>query len=236
MLAQMPYAVIFSAAVELIYAVVTRTWLRQHLDGANLELATSALRVATIFVYWRLFKDLVRSRTKALHVLRHPLLTGSVTAVLAIPFLFAGWSPGGGRATALVYALTSLVVGLREELLYRAVLLNLLQPRIGLVGALLCSTAIFVGYHYGAQPFTPLWLIECTCLSLLLGLIYVRTGSLLVVAGIHALYDGLWFFGPYLSNPIPDAWRPAFLSAAVVAAMAWYRLAVPPLQSSRVAR
>ena len=68
----MQYKVIFASAVEVTYAVVTRTWLRQHLDGAYLELAVSAFRVATIVVYWGLFQDLVRSRAKASNTLRHP--------------------------------------------------------------------------------------------------------------------------------------------------------------------
>ncbi len=222
------HKVIIATVVELTYAVITRTWFRQHLDGVALELAVSAFRVATIVVYWGLFQGLVRSRAKASHALSHPLLVISVVIVLAIPFLFQGWSPGGGLGTAIVFALTSIVVGLREELLYRAVLLNLLQPRIGVVGALLCSTAIFIAYHYGAQPFTVLWLTECTCISLLLGLVYIRSGSLLTVAAIHALYDGIWFFGPYLNTPIPDVWRPVFLCSALAVVIAWRRFGALP--------
>lgn len=220
----MRHKVIVATAVEVTYAVVTRTWLRQHLDGVYLELAVSAFRVATIVVYWGLFQDLVQSRAKASHALRHPLLVVGVATVLATPFLFRGWSPGGGLGTAIVFALTSIVVGLREELLYRAVLLNLLQPRIGVFGALLCSTAIFIVYHYGAQPFTALWIAEGACMSLLLGLIYVRSGSLLTVAAIHALYDGILVFAPYFSTPIPDIWRPALLCSALAMIVAWWRV------------
>ncbi|MBP9685733.1 MAG: CPBP family intramembrane metalloprotease [Rhodoferax sp.] len=219
----MQYKVIFASAVEVTYAVVTRTWLRQHLDGAYLELAVSAFRVATIVVYWGLFQDLVRSRAKASNTLRHPLLVVGIATALAIPFLFRGWSPGGGLGTAIVFALTSIVVGLREEILYRCVLLNLMQPRIGVIGSLLCSTVIFIVYHYGAQPFTVLWITECTCMSLLLGLIYIRSGSLLTVAAIHALYDGIWVLGPYLSTPIPDIWRPVFQCSALALVVAWWR-------------
>ncbi len=224
----MRHKVIFATAIEVTYAVVTRTWLRQHLDGAYLELTVSAFRVATIVLYWGLFQTLVRSRAKASHTLRHPLLVVSVATALAIPFLFRGWPPGGGLGTAIVFGLTSIVVGLREELLYRAVLLNILQPRIGVIGALLCSTAVFIVYHYGAQPFTVLWITECTCMSLLLGLIYIRSGSLLTVAAIHALYDGIWFFGPYLSTPIPDIWRPVFLCSSLVVIVAWWRFGAQP--------
>ena len=106
----MRHKVILAAAVEVTYAVVTRTWLRQELDGAYLELAISAFRVATIVVYWGLFRDLVRSRATAPATLRHPLLVAGVAIALAIPFLFRGWSPGGGFGTALAFALTSVVV------------------------------------------------------------------------------------------------------------------------------
>jgi membrane protease YdiL (CAAX protease family) len=224
----MRHKVIFAIAVELAYVIFTRTWLRQHFDGIGLELTVSAFRVATIVVYWGLFQDLVRSRVKASHTLRHPLLVVSVATALAIPFLFRGWSPGSGLGTAIVFGLTSIVVGAREELLYRAVLLNLLQPRIGVVGALLCSTAIFIVYHYGAQPFTLLWITECTCMSLLLGLIYIRSGSLLTVAVIHALYDGIWSFGPYLNTPVPDVFRPIFLCSALAVSIAWWRFGAKP--------
>jgi membrane protease YdiL (CAAX protease family) len=224
----MRHKVMLATVVEVAYAVFTRTWLRQHFDGVYLELTVSAFRVATIVVYWVLFQDLVRSRTKVPHSLRHPLLVVSVATALAVPALFRGWLPGDGLGTAIVFALTSVIVGLREELLYRAVLLNLLQPRVGVIGALHCSTAIFVVYHYGAQPFNVLWLTESTCMSLLLGLVYLRSGSLFTVAAIHGLYDGIRFFGPYLSTPIPDVWRPVFLCSALAIAVAWWRTGAQP--------
>lgn len=217
-----------AVAVEVAYAVFTRTWLSEHLGGAQLEVAISACRVATIIVYWSLFRDLIQSRPKVSSSLRHPLLVGGVALALAIPFLFQGWSPGGGLGTALVFASTSAIVGLREELVYRAVLLNLLQPRLGIVGSLLCSTAVFVLYHYGALPITWLTITETTCMSLLLGLIYMRSGSLMLVAAIHALYDGIWFFGPFLANPPQDEWRPLFLLSALALGALWYLTGAQP--------
>lgn len=220
----MRHKIFIAVVIEIAYAVITRTWFRQHLDGVDLELAVSAFRVATIVAYWGLFRNLIRSRVKTASTLRHPFLVAGVASALVIPFLFRGWSPGGGLGTAIVFALTSFVVGLREEILYRAVFLNLLQPRIGIVGALLFSTAVFIVYHYGAQPFTALWLTECTSLSLLLGLIYIRSGSLLTVTVIHSLYDGIWFFGPYLNAPITEVWKPAFLVSALVLIVVWWRV------------
>jgi membrane protease YdiL (CAAX protease family) len=201
--------------------VFTRTWLRQHAQGMELELLISALRVVTIVVYWLLFRELIRSRPRQSASLRQPLLIGAVALVLAVPFVFRGWSPGGGLGTAIVFALTSVVVGLREELLYRAVLINLVESRTGTVGAVLISTAAFLVYHYGALPIAPLVITEVVSLSLLLGVIYVRSGSLLFVATLHALYDGIWFFGPYLPTPVPDGWRLALLLPALALGIRW---------------
>jgi membrane protease YdiL (CAAX protease family) len=214
---------IIAAALEVSYAIVTRTWLRQHFEGVPLELAVSACRVVTIIAYWALFRDLIQSRVKAPSTLRHPVLGAGVALALLVPCLFQGWSPGGGVGTALVFVLTSVIVGFREELLYRAVLQNLLQARLGTAGALLGTTAIFVIYHYGAQPMTWLAVTEIAGMSLLLGLIYIRSGSLLAVTAIHSAYDGIWFLGPFLNPVLPDAWRPAFHVPALVLVLAWWR-------------
>ena len=215
--------VLAAIVIEIAYAVFTRTWLREHSQGVELELAISALRLVTAAAYWLLFRDLILSRPTRRSSLRSPLVLAGAAVVLAIPFLFRGWEPGGGLGTALVFALTSIVVGLREELLYRAVLLNLLQPRVGLPGAVVLSTVLFLIYHYGALPVAALPIIEVTCMSFLLGIVYAYSGSLVFVAVLHSLYDGIWFFGPYLAAPMPDVWRPAFLLTGLALVLMWAR-------------
>ena len=211
----MHFRVLIAAATEVSYAVFTRTWLRGQLDGIELELAITAVRLVTVVIDWALFRELIVSRPRSFQLVNSPLMVSGALVALAIPFLFCGWSPGGGFGTALTFALTSAVVGLREELLYRAVLLNLLQPKLGAPAAMLVSTGLFVVYHLGAQPMAPLWITECVCLSLLLGVIYLRTGSLLAIVLFHIAYDAIWFFGPFLAVPLQDAWRPAFLVSAL---------------------
>lgn len=220
-----------AVALEIVYAVFTRTWLKRHLEGVQLEVAISICRLATAIIYGLLFRDLIQSRQKAIGMLRHPLLFGGLATALTVPLLFQGWSLNGGFAVALVFALTSIVVGVREEILYRAVLINLLQPRIGISGAVLCSTALFVVYHYGAMPVTWLAVIEVASLSLLMALVYVRSGSLLTVIAFHAIYDGAWFFGPALAVPLPDQWRPLFLLSALSLVAFWWRLTAPAIGS-----
>ena len=212
----MSIRVLIAAIIEITYAVLTRTWLREQLNGVDLELAVTAARLVTVVAYWMLFRELIRSRVSGAGSVKRSLVLIGVVVALTIPFFFQGWSPGGGLGTAVVFALTSVVVGLREELLYRAVLLNLLEPKIGTFNALLLSTGLFVVYHYGALPVTALAITEVVCLSMLLGLIYVKSGSLIAVIVFHSVYDAVWFFGPFLANPLPDIWRPAFLLPALV--------------------
>jgi membrane protease YdiL (CAAX protease family) len=218
-----PLKVGAAVVIEIAYAVFTRTWLRERFQGVELELLVSAVRLATAAAYWLMFRDLIRGRGPRPGSLRHPLVLAGAAAALAIPFLFRGWSPGTGSGTALVFALTSVIVGVREELLYRAVLFNLLEPRVGLAGTLGLSTVLFVVYHYGALPVAPLVIAEVAIMSLVLGLIYARSGSLLAVSALHAVYDGAWFFGPYLHPPLPDAWRLAFLLSALALVFLWQR-------------
>jgi membrane protease YdiL (CAAX protease family) len=216
-------SIIAAIIVEVAYAVFTRTWLPKHAQGVELELAISALRLVTAGVYWLLFRDLILSRPARSHLLRSPLVLTGAAVVLSIPFIFRGWSPGGGLGTAVVFALTSIIVGLREELLYRAVLMNLLQPRMGVVGSVVLSTVIFLVYHYGALPVAALPAIEVVCMSLLLGIVYGYSGSLAFVVALHSLYDGIWFFGPYMAAPPPDVWRLPFLLTGLALVVVWAR-------------
>ena len=207
--------ILVAVVIEIAYAVLTRGWLRSQLAGVELELVITVFRLVTAGAYWLLFRDLILGRYRSPGAMRHPLIITGVIVMLLIPFLFQGWDPGGGPFVSLVFALTSIIVGLREEMLYRAVLFNLLEHRIGTFRTLLVSTALFVVYHYGALPFTPLILTEIVCLSLILGLIYLKTGSLFIVIVLHSGYDAIWFFGPYIDMPLPDNYRPAFLVPAL---------------------
>jgi len=213
--------VALAAVVEVAYGVFTRTWLSRHFQGVELELLITALRIVTAALYWYLFRNLIGARTSSPSSLRTPLVLAGIVSVLAIPVLFRGWSPGGGIGTAIIFALTSFVVGFREELLYRAVLINLLQPKYGVLTALIISTILFTVYHYGTWAVSWLIVSEIVVMSLILGLIYIYSGSLIAVTLLHATYDAIWFFGPFLPSPIPDIWRPAFLLAGVVCVCLW---------------
>lgn len=213
--------VVLAAAVEIAYAVFTRTWLTRHFHGIELELLITSIRIVTAVFYWNIFREVVRARTPSHSSLRQPFVWVGIVSVLAIPVLFRGWSPGEGIGTAMLFALTSFVVGFREELLYRAVVINLLQPRYGALGSLVISTVLFTAYHYGTWAFSWLIVAEIVGMSIILGLLFIYSGSLIAVAIIHGVYDAIWFFGPFLATPISDAWRLAFLLAGIVFVYLW---------------
>ena len=119
----------------------------------------------------------------------------------------------------------------RQDGIHRTLTINLLQPRVGLLGAVVLSTTPFLVYHYGELPVAPLPIIEVVCMSLLLGIVYAQSGSLLFVIALHSLYDGIWFFGPYVATPLLDVWRPLFLFTGLGLVLMWGRH-VPPNSSS----
>lgn len=99
---------------------------------------------------------------------------------------------------AYFVAVSVLLIGPSEELLFRNVLQKRLSESFTWVGAVAVSSAIFAVAHTAAY-FTedPLQvagsLLTVFALSLVLGYVYERTASLPVVALIHGLYDAVLF-------------------------------------------
>jgi len=220
----MPIRVLLAVVIELAYAVGTRTWLRAHVEGVERELLVSVCRLATLAVYWVLFKEVILSRPPSEAPRRTPLLVLGVLPLFLVPLLFDGGMPGDATTRA-VFAITSMIVAVREEVLYRGVLQNLLERRCGRLAALLLSNVVFTLYHYGAQPFTAFGLVELFSMGCVFGLIYGKNGSLMIPIVLHAAYDAAWSLGPLITTPLGDGWRiPFFLSGlGLVAAWGWPR-------------
>ncbi|HEY5719145.1 MAG TPA: CPBP family intramembrane glutamic endopeptidase [Gammaproteobacteria bacterium] len=218
----MPLAwkLLFAAVAELGYALLTRAWMPEQFDGIALELWVTGARAATAALYWWLFRDLIWSRAPRAGNARRPLCIAAIAVVMLAPVLAGDWAVGD-LATQVVFALTSVVVGLREELLYRGVVQNLLEPRLGWVGAIVVSNVIFTLYHYGAWPFTFLNLLEFFTVGCLVGLLYWGSGSLWLVVAFHAAYDAVWSFTPLLPAPLSQAWGAVLQVAALLLAALW---------------
>lgn len=215
----MRYRLIVAIAVESAYLLL-RAWLQARVGGGAHELLLTGLRLATVAAYWMLFGGTLFKGMLAwprpapgLAAARRPgavvSLCAGLAVLLLVPLLF-----GGGYQADPVFrwicAATSIVVGLREELLYRGVLQQLLQRRFGAPVALLGSGVVFVLYHYGAQPFTPAGVVELAAMSAVLGLLYQATGTLAPSIVLHVVYDALWSLGPLPAMPMNNGWRVPF--------------------------
>ena len=88
----------------------------------------------------------------------------------------------GQRAQLALFAVV--LAPIAEEGLFRGILLPLLVRRTGAVAGLALATLCFAGLHANLGTFVPL-----AVLSSALALAYVRTGTLWVPIGMHALFN-----------------------------------------------
>ncbi|MFC7153871.1 CPBP family intramembrane glutamic endopeptidase [Halomarina halobia] len=109
----------------------------------------------------------------------------------------------GSPSLLLVLAVLSVVlVGPAEELLYRGLIQGRLRETVGPVGAVALTSAIFAPVHVFGLSGSPLAVAATLgaifVLSLVLGTLYELTGTLVVPALIHGLYNASQFLIAYL--------------------------------------
>jgi membrane protease YdiL (CAAX protease family) len=186
-----------AAVVETIYAIITRAGLPHALSGIPLELAITACRAAAAVVFWLLFRDLIAAKQRTSASLRDPLAAAGILVFLSVPII-TGDNRMDDVGLMVVYALTSVVVAIKEEILYRGALQNLIKRRFGRFLALFISNIVFILYHYGTRAFTPRIVAGYFVAGCVMGLVYDATGTLASSIMMHAVYDALWPFTPLL--------------------------------------
>jgi membrane protease YdiL (CAAX protease family) len=92
----------------------------------------------------------------------------------------------------VVFVISGITAGLREELLYRGIVQKSLQIKYDYKIALLAATFLFTLSHvqyifYGQTR----GLILIACASIIFGCIFIYTGSIVFTAMIHGLYDAM---------------------------------------------
>lgn len=103
----------------------------------------------------------------------------------AVEMLFRGRGRG-------VVILASLLAGFGEELLFRGVLQAWLTEPVGAWSALVAAAVLFGLVHAVSRAY----FVVATVMGLYLGVLYLVSGSLLLVCLVHALYD--WFAIEYV--------------------------------------
>jgi membrane protease YdiL (CAAX protease family) len=106
----------------------------------------------------------------------------------------------------LLIPMAFLVIGPFEEGLYRGIVQGRLRESLGPVPSIVLAGTLFAAVHVvaltgptGARVATILLLLIP---GLIFGAVYERTGSLVVVAGMHGVYDALIFGVLYLAFTI----------------------------------
>jgi membrane protease YdiL (CAAX protease family) len=199
---------------ELAYLAVARTFTHTYGGGeVSKELWWSGIRGVSFFVMLWLFRETRRPQVGETNKITPASLLGA--GMFLAPVL-AG-NEAMGSPLNYVFAATSLVVGLREELAYRAILQTQLRRRFGVLPALLISNVLFVFYHLGAQAFTPLNIWQMFAAGTIIGLAYEASGSLLLAVALHAIYDAIYCFTPLLHPPLPEIAGSAVLAVTMLA-------------------
>lgn len=96
-----------------------------------------------------------------------------------------------------------LVIGPFEEGLYRGIVQGRLREAVGPVPAITLAAVLFAGIHVvaltGSTSARLVTIVLLLIPGLIFGAVYEYTGSLVVVAGMHGLYDALIFGILYLA-------------------------------------
>jgi len=197
---------------EIAYVASARTLARSFTGSLlHLELWWTLLRLLSAIALTFLFLRLDRvSPAKAGRI---PVRCWLATGMFSAPILVG--EAGLQGVARYLFAATSLVVGLREELAYRGILQRFLTPRMGFAGSLCTSNVAFVLYHWGVHPFTLHYVLQLFLCGMILGVVYHFSRSIILVVALHAVYDAIDSFTPFVTPRFPGFVGTVVLSATL---------------------
>lgn len=208
-------------AVEAIFIVLTRVVLSRYWTySLDAELIRTPLRLLAVLAYWHLLREFIKSEHTTTRNILQPALMLPLLLFLSVPVLVGDLSYMT-PITRIVYAFTSIVVALKEEITFRALIQNLLAKRFGNLTAILITTVVFTVYHIGAVPLLWFAYAQVVIAGLFLGIVYARTQNLWLVVWLHTLYDAMWSVTPVLSPPLPYSVGLAVLLSSLLFILKW---------------
>jgi len=153
------------------------------------------------------------------------LLNALLGVAIVGTILITGWQqieifgiPEYGLATVAGYlvltAILMLAVGIGEETLFRGYIQTDLMRKYGNTPALIVTSLIFAAIHIvmliSGQEVSPLSIFNIFIASLVMGYLYVITGSICASIGFHFFQD-LLAAGIFLTGDLPYTSYPVFL-------------------------
>lgn len=218
--ATIAHSLLIVAFVEIAFVVATRVVLH-YLQWASIEAESirTAMRMVTAGLYWWLLKPVILSRKPDFTSLAAPTVVLALLLFLSIPVLVGTY--GLKPSVAVMFAITSIPVAIKEEFLFRGILQNLLTERFGTLKAVLATSTVFTLWHVGVWDPSVWTFGEIFLASVVIGFIYLRSGSIAVVIVLHAVYDAIYSFTPLLHPSLNENWGFVPMLAAVALVYAW---------------
>lgn len=203
--------------VESTY-VLLRNQVIAHTAGSLEESLLTMLRiVATLLLFW-LYRKFISVRElrelPSKQLWRLPFFLAM--ALLSGYALLNTQGTGDDMVYSALMFLVTPFVGIHEELANRRILQERLRQHWGMIPTLLVSNLVFCVFHFGVYSLFQIRDYgEIFLVGLLLGILYERTRSLLLVAFLHTAYDWFWIFGPVFH--LSMSWMIASLVLLVLA-------------------
>jgi membrane protease YdiL (CAAX protease family) len=184
------FAALFEVSYLLLSFALAQVYGQWSIDG---ELIRTGLRIVSIlllsFCYQKHFSPSPQAKklTKS--------ITPAFIASVLLLMLFAIVYTNAENETPwwqVVFVISGITAGLREELFYRGIVQQSLQRQYDYKTALAIATLLFTLSHIQYiyyQQFNGLMLIACA--GVIFGSIFIYTRSIILTAAIHGLYDAL---------------------------------------------
>ena len=217
--------ILIAGGTELALFIASRMILAHwHWSGWEWQsdLLRSLSRAGAAFVLWYFFRSIIFSGVTNREEIRHPLFVAAVSALLAVPLLIGNWY-FMGPFTRFIFVLTSVVVGIHEEFLFRGIMQNVIARRFGVLSSVAITSAVMTAWHVGALPLNAFNFAQVFIVSCVLGLIYAKTRSIFVVVFLHSFYDALWPLTPVLVKPLSWHWGVVLLGVSFIFTWMWAR-------------
>jgi len=204
--------------VELGYMTAARVIAATSTTIVEAEISRTPFRIAAAVLFWLLMRDVICAPQGQGNSVRQPYLAAIIMFVLATPLLIGGYNQPFYES--IVLAVTAIPVAFAEELFFRGILQNIAIKHWGIPLGLAVSVVLFVAFHAGVVRPDFFGYAQPALAGLVLGVIYLKTGSLSLLIAIHAIYDAMDSLPRFF--PAPDRiWGLALLIPAAVLALFW---------------
>jgi membrane protease YdiL (CAAX protease family) len=157
------------------------------------EIIRTGLRVISIVSYGYFYQKYFYKANRSFKA-KEILTPQFVAAILLFIFFAVAYTNAKNEAVLwqLVFVISGLAAGLREELFYRGIVQQSLQIKYDYKIALSAATLLFmlshIQYIYHGQIRA---LMFITLAGIIFGSIFIYTGSIVFTAIIHSLYDAV---------------------------------------------